>query len=190
MPVSPFVVITHPAPPVCASTTAYCLAGQSPESNADFRRRLPRLLLGPHSPSTAFETRDRPDRAPDTTPAAAEVPALVMLLVVQVTSLSGSTRRDRGCVRGSGDLVSHLHRGNDLGDPGNYRFSVYRLSPELQATHELHAFDLHDLVKLCQVLAFAIIDDGWIPRETRDSLRALCDELDALTRRWSDTDDG
>ena len=67
---------------------------------------------------------------------------------------------------GAGDLVSHLHRGEDAGDVAAYRFSVFRLSRELEATHELRPSDLHDMVKLCQVLAFAIVDDGWIPKET------------------------
>ncbi len=93
-------------------------------------------------------------------------------------------------VLGAGDLVSHLHRGEDSDDPANYRFSVFRLSQDLQATHELRACDLRDLVKLCQVLAFAIVDDGWISTETRNSLRGLFDELDTLTRNWSNADDG
>ena len=91
---------------------------------------------------------------------------------------------------GAGDLVSHLHRGVDVADRANYRFSVFRLSQDLQATHELRSCDLRDLVKLCQVLAFAIVDDGWTPTETRNSLRELFDELDTLTQRWSNTDDG
>ena len=98
--------------------------------------------------------------------------------------------REPVAVLGAGDLVSHLHRGEDADDPANYRFSVFRLSQELQPTHELRPCDLHQLVKLCQVLAFTIADDGWIPSQTRDSLRGLFDQLDALTRRWSNTDDG
>lgn len=93
-------------------------------------------------------------------------------------------------VLGAGDLVSHLHRGGDAGEAAGYRFSVFRLSGELEATHELRPGDLHDMVKLCQVLAFAIVDDGWIPTETSHSLRQLYDQLDTLTRQWSDTDDG
>jgi hypothetical protein len=101
-----------------------------------------------------------------------------------------ASRREPVAVLGAGDLVSHLHRGEDDNDPANYRFSVFRLSQESQATHELRPCDLHHLVKLCQVLAFAIVDDGWIRSETSDSLRELFDQLDALTRRWSNTDDG
>ena len=93
-------------------------------------------------------------------------------------------------VLGAGELVSHLHRVDDAHDPANYRFSVFRLSQKLHATHELRPCDLLDLVKLCQVLAFAIVDDGWIPSDASDSLRELFDQLDAVTQRWSNTDDG
>ena len=99
-------------------------------------------------------------------------------------------RTEPVAVLGAGDLVSHLHRDEDADAPANYRFSVFRLSQGLQATHELRPCDLRDLVKLCQVLAFAIVDDGWTPTETRNSLRELFDELDTLTQRWSNTDDG
>lgn len=96
----------------------------------------------------------------------------------------------RVAVLGAGDLVSHVHRGDDADDPANYRFSVLRLSQELKATHELHPCDLRDLIKLCQVLAFAIADDGWIPTPEGEALQELFDDLDALTQRWSNTNDG
>ena len=101
-----------------------------------------------------------------------------------------ASRTELVAVLGAGDLVSHLHRDVDADDLANYRFSVFRLSQNLQATHELRACDLRDLVKLCQVLTFAIVDDGWISTETRNSLRELFDELDALTQRWSNTNNG
>jgi hypothetical protein len=93
-------------------------------------------------------------------------------------------------VLGAGDLTSHLHRGGDPDDPANYRFSVFRLRRDLQATHELRPWDLHDMIKLCQILSFAIVDDGWVPKETSESLRGLFDQLDGLTRSWSNADDG
>jgi hypothetical protein len=88
---------------VSATTTAHCLAGRSPEFPADFRRRFTRLLIRPLSLSTAFEARDGPSHAPGTNPAAAETPALVLFFVSQVTSLSGISRRDEGCVLGSSE---------------------------------------------------------------------------------------
>ena len=106
--------------------------------------------------------------------------------------LTPSITQNKGpiAVLGAGDLVSHLHRAGEVGEVAGYRFNVFRLNRQLQATHELHHSDLHDMIKLCQVLAFAIVDDGWIPKETSDSLRQLCNQLDVLTRQWSDTDDG
>jgi hypothetical protein len=101
-----------------------------------------------------------------------------------------ASRTEPVAVLGAGDLVSPLHRDVNADDAANYRFSVFRLSQDLQATHELRPCDLHDLVKLCQVLTFAIVDDGWISTETRNSLRGLFDELDTLTQRWSNTDNG
>ncbi len=104
-----------PAPPVSAATTAHCLAGRSPKFPADFRRRFARLLLRPLSLSTAFEARDGPSHAPGTSPAAAEIPALVLFFVWQVTSLSGINRRNDGCVPGSSepDTVYAGSRGSD-----------------------------------------------------------------------------
>jgi hypothetical protein len=108
-----------------------------------------------------------------------------MMLAPKTTS-----GREPVAVLGAGDLVSHLHRGDNADDPANYRFNMFRLSQGLQATHELGPRDLRDVVKLCQVLAFAIVDDGWVPTQTSNSLRELFDELDTITRRWSNTDDG
>ena len=102
-------------------------------------------------------------------------------------ALESISRSEPVVVLGAGDLVSHLHRGDDAGDPANYRFNVFRLSDDAQATHELRPCDLWDLIKLCQLLAFAIVDDGWIPVDTGSALGDLFDDLDALTQRWSRT---
>ena len=74
-----------------------------------------RLLLRPLSQTSGFESLRRPGEAPDTIPAPEALPALVMLFALQVTSLSGITRRDRGCVRGSSEpapFASGIARGN------------------------------------------------------------------------------
>lgn len=93
-------------------------------------------------------------------------------------------------VIGAGDLVSHLQRGDDERDPDNYQFNVFRFGEDLAATHALRPCDVRDMVKLCQVLAFTIADDGWIPVDVRRSLIELASDLDDLTRRWSDTNHG
>jgi hypothetical protein len=51
------------------------------------------LLLRPHSPTTAFQTPGRPDRAPVTTPAAVVAPVLVLTSIQSFTSLADSLQR-------------------------------------------------------------------------------------------------
>ena len=92
-------------------------------------------------------------------------------------------------VLGAGDLVSHVQRGDDSNDPSNYRFNILRFGDDMQAMHDLRPCDLRDLVKLCQVLAFAITDDGWLPAEAQHALLALFEDLDELTQSWSESND-
>ena len=88
-------------------------------------------------------------------------------------------------VLGAGELVSHLYRASDASGSANYRFNIFRLHCDLQTTHEFRPSNLPDLIKLCQVLAFAIEDDGWVCVATRERLRDLLNDLDEITRRWS-----
>lgn len=93
-------------------------------------------------------------------------------------------------VLGAGQLVSHLYRHDGESGQSEYRFSVCRLTDSFRTTHGLRPRDLPDLVKLCQVLAFAIEDDGWLSPAMRTELRNLFDELDEITRRWSEAAHG
>lgn len=93
-------------------------------------------------------------------------------------------------VLGAGDLISHVLRGDDPNDPANYRFNIFRNDEGMRTIHDLRPCDLRDLVKLCQVLAFAMTDDGWLPSESHDALLELFDELDELTQSWGETNDG
>ncbi len=88
-------------------------------------------------------------------------------------------------VLGAGDLVSHLTRADD--GAGDYQFSVFRFGQRAETTHALRPTDLRDLVKLCQVVAFAIVDDGWIGDEQRRELLDLMGELDQITSKWSES---
>lgn len=97
----------------------------------------------------------------------------------------GKNDRRPIAVLGAGDLVSHLHRRTDAHGSESYRFSLFRLDEEMRTTHELRGCDLLDLVKLCQVLAFAIEDDGWLAMDEREELRKLFADLDEVTRRRS-----
>ncbi len=93
-------------------------------------------------------------------------------------------------VVGAGDLVSHVQRGDDEHDPENYRFGVFRFCRDLETTQMLRPSDLRDMIKLGQVLAFTIADDGWISADAREGLIDLANDLDELTQRWSGTDNG
>ena len=75
-------------------TSPHCLA-------RNIARPPSRLLLKPHSHSTAFQSPGFPRQAPGTLPAAAELPALAMFFELRVTLLSGVTRRDRHRMRSS-----------------------------------------------------------------------------------------
>jgi hypothetical protein len=88
-------------------------------------------------------------------------------------------------VLGAGELVSHLYRASDPDSSANYRFNIIRLQSDLETTHKFRPSDLPDLIKLCQVLAFAIEDDGWVCVATRNRMRDLFNDLDEITRRWS-----
>lgn len=93
-------------------------------------------------------------------------------------------------VLGAGDLVSHLMRLDNVVDDANYEFNAFRICGDLEATHVLRPSDLRNIVKLCQVLAFAIADDGWLTIGTRTDLYELANELDKITQKWSDHDNG
>lgn len=92
-------------------------------------------------------------------------------------------------VLGAGDLVSHLYRDQVDFDSAEYRFNMFRLGAEMAVTHELRPCDLRDIVKLCQVLTFAIVDDGWSPPAVREALLELNKRLDELTQSWKEPGD-
>lgn len=93
-------------------------------------------------------------------------------------------------VLGSGDLVSHLQRQDVDADSKTYRFNLFRIEHDHQVTHGLRPNDLRAIVKLCQVLAFTIADDGWIPDDVRRELFELAADLDLLTHQWRTANSG
>lgn len=90
-------------------------------------------------------------------------------------------------VVGAGDLVSHLYRRNDQAERAEYSFNLFRLIQNSEVSHSLRPEDLRDVVKACQVLAFAIADDGWLPDALNTELQELVSDLDSVTQRWSGT---
>ena len=87
-------------------------------------------------------------------------------------------------VLGAGTLVSHLSRigGNDASV--SYKFNIFRLEENAEVTHSLRPSDLPDMLKLCHVLAFAIVDDGWVADGQRIELLDLIAKLEAITDEW------
>lgn len=85
-------------------------------------------------------------------------------------------------VLGAGQLVSSLWKTGDEQRGWNYRFNIYRMND--RSGHVSQVFrprDVQDLVRLCQVLAAALADDGCIPAVQRCDLAELSLKLDAIT---------
>ena len=92
-------------------------------------------------------------------------------------------------VLGAGVLTSCLQR-EDEGRQKRYRFNLFRTHIDGQVTHRLRPEDLPSIVKVCQVLAFTIADDGWVDDGQRRRLFELAESLDGITRTWDELDDG
>ena len=97
--------------------------------------------------------------------------------------------RDKGppdrivcAVLGAGDLIASLHRSPSL---DNYHFQIARMKSTSRHVRTMRPEDLRDLIKICQVITFAVVDDGWISAPVRHDLLKLNEELDQLTRTWS-----
>ena len=105
-------------------------------------------------------------------------------------SNNGSCSDKPIAVVGAGDLISHVFRNNDESNEVEYRFGILRLEDDLKVTHSIRPCDLRDIVKLCQVLAITILDDGWLDRNQNQVIEELLQSLDEITRRWSETAHG
>jgi hypothetical protein len=84
---------------------------------------------------------------------------------------------------GAGQLTSAIWKTGDERSGWNYRFNVYRLSSRTgRASQLLRPADVLDLVKLSQVLAAVLADDGCMAAEERRTLDELAARLDTITR--------
>jgi hypothetical protein len=82
---------------------------------------------------------------------------------------------------GAGPLTSTVWKLGDEQSGWHYRFNVFRqLSRTGTVSRLFHASDLLHLVKLTQVLAAVLADDGCLPQEERATLLALASELNEL----------
>lgn len=78
-------------------------------------------------------------------------------------------------VLGAGQLLAKLSRRND----DQYRIQIEREG----GGGRLHPSDLADLIKLGELIAFAVLDDGWSSPEERDRVRSLYRQLQGVCRR-------
>jgi hypothetical protein len=87
---------------------------------------------------------------------------------------------------GAGKLTSAIWKSGDERGGWTYRFNVYRMSNRNgQVSQLFRPTDVGDLVKLCQVLAAVLADDGCISCDQRRALAKLADDLDSITRTRS-----
>ena len=86
---------------------------------------------------------------------------------------------------GAGRLTSMLWKTGNARSGCEYRFNIVR-GPNLQESFNplFEPADLSDLVKLVQVMASVIADDGCLHADDRQRLRSLITDLDTLTLRW------
>lgn len=86
---------------------------------------------------------------------------------------------------GAGPLVSSLWKQGDSDSGWAYRFNVFRMSTASgHVSQLLRPRDVHDLVKLCRVLAAELVHDGCLPLSQRRELADLADTLNELTDSW------
>jgi hypothetical protein len=83
---------------------------------------------------------------------------------------------------GAGQLASTVWKSGDEASGWRYRFSLFRMpSTTGRVSQLLRTSDLPSLVKLCQVLAATLAEDGCVPAKDRAALRHLASRLDRLT---------
>lgn len=87
------------------------------------------------------------------------------------------------CSIGSGPLTSFLWKSGDANKGWRYHYNVFRLASKGGRLRQLFApSDLIYFVKLIQVLASVIADDGCLSAVDRGVLRRLATDLDSLLR--------
>lgn len=83
---------------------------------------------------------------------------------------------------GAGQLVSSLWKSGDDRAGWTYRFNIYRMGGRSGHVSQLfQPADVKDLIKLCQVLAATLADDGCIASDLRTELASLFTRLDGIT---------
>lgn len=82
---------------------------------------------------------------------------------------------------GAGELASSIWKsGNELVG-WRYHFNIFRLAVNGRTGQKLKPTDLRHLVKLAQVLAATLADDGCLEPSVRRELRELASRLDEIS---------
>jgi hypothetical protein len=90
---------------------------------------------------------------------------------------------------GAGPLTSAIWKSGDEQGGWRYRFNLFRqLAGSGQVSQLFQPSDLTYFVKLTQVLAAVLADDGCLSARQRKLLRQLAAELDEVTQRLDNDD--
>ena len=93
-------------------------------------------------------------------------------------------------VVGAGELTATVWKSGSENTGWHYSFNVFRQCCGSGEVSQLYRpSDLLSLVKLCQVLAFTLVDDGCVSRLERNESAQLVARLDAVTRAETKTPD-
>jgi hypothetical protein len=88
------------------------------------------------------------------------------------------------CTIGAGRLTSFVWKTGNQDAGWRYRFNLFRMTHAGAQVSQLYKpSDLMHLVKLVQVMASVLLDDGCIGRTERSMLRNLAKGLDKVTAR-------
>jgi hypothetical protein len=96
--------------------------------------------------------------------------------------ITSDSRSKPYCMLGAGKLASAVWKTGDQPAGWRYRFNCFRMPFGTGRVSQLfRPADLTDLVKLCQVLAATLAEDGCIPPAERAALHQLAAQLDRIT---------
>ncbi len=100
-----------------------------------------------------------------------------------------STPKPMGVV-GAGQLASMIWKDGDQFAGWRYRFNLFRMDRRGKRISQLfRPSDVIHLVKLAQVLAAVLADDGCLTAVERGSLKRLADDLDQFWNQTASTVD-
>ncbi len=91
------------------------------------------------------------------------------------------------CSVGAGQLTSFVWRTSGDRADWRFRFNCFRMTGSGRTTQLFRPCDLFHFIKLAQVLAAVLADDGCLPATDRKKLVRLANALDQLNRRFDAT---